>query len=172
AGPVERPAMYLQRRLEPVTERPAASVRDRERSGRICGYELDLHALAGERLRTAELRPGSRDFVDLSGQPFLVEAHVHEAAQVFDRGDRGSDAHPLADRLGDIARGHPRLSRQPQRDVRGVIAVLRIAGTHHLDRYAIDLGPPELGRSTGKAIFDRGSDVVAEERGHGPESGT
>src|SRR5438093_1741247 len=162
----------LENRRQHVTERPAAGIRYGERPGRIRGDELDLHALAGKRLRATEVRSGAHDLVDLTGEPLLVEADVHEAAQLVHGGDRRSDTHPPADRLGDVARRLAHLLRELQRDGRRVVAVVRISGTLHLNRHTVDVGPSELGRGTREAVLDRGRDLVTQKGGHPRESGT
>ncbi len=165
-------ARELENRRQHVAERTAARVGDGERACRIRGDELDLHALASERLGAAEVGAGAHDLVDLSGEPVLIETHVHEAAQVLHRGDRGCDANPLGDGFRDIARRFARLLRQLQRHVRRVVAVLRVAGPLHVDRDAVDIRPAKLLRGAPESVLYRGGDLVAEEHRHPRESGT
>src|SRR6266550_4272188 len=165
-------ARELEDRREHVAEWTAARVRDRERPRGIRGDELDLHPLAGERLGATELGTRSHDLVYLGGDPLLVESHVNEAAQLLDRRDRRRDADSVTYGLRDLARGLARALRELQRDVRRVVAVLRVSRALDVDGHAVDVSPSELRRGAREAVLDRGGDLIANGHGHPRESGT
>ena len=169
---LDRRARELEDRRERVTERPAAGVGDGERSGRIRGHELDLHALAGERLRAAELLVRPDDLVDLAREPFEVKAYVDEAIECLDRGDRAAHLHALADGLGDVARRLAHGPGQTERDARCVVPMVGILGPLDLDRLAIDAAPAELAGGAAERILQRATDLIAQQYvAHTGESG-
>src|SRR5438552_1157794 len=83
-----------------------------------------------------------------------------------------SAGYASADGPCDLARRLAHLFRQLQRDVRRVIAVIRVPRALDLDRHAVDAGPSEVVRSAREAVLYRGGDLVAERCGHPRESGT
>jgi hypothetical protein len=98
-----------------------------ERPRRVRGDHLDLYALSrlGECVQASRASGGSDHRADRAGEPFVAKEEVHEARA----GDLGTldDLEPggrLCDLGRDLTRSAPLCSREAQRDVRGVVAVL------------------------------------------------
>jgi hypothetical protein len=129
-------------------------VRHRERTGRVGGHHLDLHALARLGRRAgAERVPCFEDLADGLGEPRVGDAEVDETRP----GGLGCLGEAAPDRLRrDLARevaGRPRAcGRESQRDVGRVVAVLRIVRPLELDRRVRDVG--EMRGEAGDGIGD------------------
>src|SRR5204862_2309330 len=102
--------------------------------GRVRGDHLDLHALTGIRKATAEVTSGLDDGRQRFAVPGVGEPEIHKPRSgdlcPLDGGEVGCLARDL---LGKLARRSSALGREPQRGVRRVVAVLRVARPLELD---------------------------------------
>ena len=141
-----------------VADRTTAGVRHCHRSGRVRRDELDLDLPARQCLAASEPLTGTRDDLDLSGKPPMVETHVDEAGwSDFDRGDRAAERDALGDRLRDLERWPLQRTGEPHGDVRRVIAV-------RLVRRSLDLHGGRARRSAPAERVGRGLEPVGDGR--------
>ena len=150
----------LQHPRERVADRRPAHPADVDRAGRVGGDELEVDLLAhlagAGAVGGARLDHGARELA----RGRRVDGDVEEAgAGDVDARDARGGGQPGGEHLGQRPRGHPGALRQLQRDVRGPVAVVAVAGALHRDGLGHVQGDLAGGDGLGQAGHDRGGEL-------------
>ena len=123
-----------------VAVRAVARMRDRDRPGRVGRDHLDLDALVLHRRSRTELDAYVRDATDALGEPGIRDPEIDEPGSCRLRPLCDPGLHGLRRELGRDVAWRPLLeSRELERDVRRVVAVLGIGRALERDRHAREL---------------------------------
>ena len=134
---LDGPSGRVEQARERVADRRVASVPERQRPRRVGAHELDLHA-PSVRLDPAVRRAAIRDVAQRLVQPVVGREQVQETGpRHLGPLEEGRLRQRVGDRLRDLARWASGSRGEPQRHVRGEVAVLTLLGNEQLGRRQI-----------------------------------
>ena len=124
----------LEQACDRVAVRAVPCRRDGDRAGGVRGDELDLDLLGRVGRARSERAPGGEDRRRAGPEPRVVDGDVEEArAGHVDTLDALERSDPVGQLRRDLARRLSPLAREPERDVRRVVAVACVARALELD---------------------------------------